>query len=424
MPKERIVAGIDIGSSKICTVISSVLEGKRSVIGVCSVPSRGLRRGVVVDIDEAVTAISQSLEGAERMAGCPVSSTFVSVNGSHVSSQNSRGVVAVSHPGEEIDAEDVSRVTEVAQAITLPTSREIIHVLPRDFIVDGQEGIKDPVGMSGIKLEVETNIITGSSTSLRNLAKCVQQVGVSVPENGIIYSALADAEAVLTDTEKELGTVLINIGGGTTSIIIYLEGSPAFSSVLPIGGKHVTNDLAIGLRTSLENAESIKFRLSEIAKSLNGVPVPVDLTSSKKELRNEIDVSEFGLDFNTVPVKFLHDITRVRMEEIFELVNSEIKRSGFEGMLPAGAVLTGGGSLTYKSVEIAKNELKLPVREGVPTGVTGLIEEIGGPASSTGVGLIIYGSGFSQSAKRSFSGKGKVRRFFGGIVDWFKSFLP
>lgn len=428
MAKDRIVAGIDIGSFKICTIVSSITEGKRSVIGVSSVPSRGIRRGVVVDIDEAVTAISESMEGAERMAGCPISSVFLSINGSHVSSQNSKGVVAVSHPGEEITSEDVVRVTEVAQAVSLPTAREILHVIPRDFMVDGQEGIRDPVGMSGIKLEVETNIISGSSTAMRNLVKCVQQVGVTVEDNGLIFTGLAAAEAVLTDTERELGTVLLDIGGGTTSLIVYIEGGPAYSSVLPIGGRHITNDMAIGLRTSLDNAEKIKLRLSEQRRRPffpEDLDNRLEISEIRKESRiGEIDVSEFGLELDKLPVKFLHEITKARLDEIFSLVNAEIKKSGFAGLLPAGAVLTGGGALTYGVEEMAKLDLRMPVRIGFPSGLTGLIEEIRGPASAVSVGLIFYGSKLSKGSRFSFTPKGSVRGLPARLIGWLKSFLP
>ena len=230
-------------------------------MGVSSIPSRGIKKGVVVDIDEAVDCIATSLEAAERMAGYAVSSALVSVDGNHISSQNSHGVVAVHDHDGEIDHEDVARVTDAARAISLPSSREIIHVLPRGFIVDSQDGVKDPIGMSGIRLEVETNIITGATSVIRNLTKCVQQVGLNIDE--LVFGGLASAQAVLSDTEKELGCALVDIGGGTTKIVVFLGGSPSYVNVIPVGGQHITNDLAIGLRTHLETAEKIKLKLSD-----------------------------------------------------------------------------------------------------------------------------------------------------------------
>ena len=253
MSREKIITGIDVGSTKVSTIIATVNDGKVCVIGVSgAVESKGINRGYVVDIDDTVESISASLERAERMAGVSVSSAFITVSGSHIKTQNSHGVVAVSSENAEISPEDVFRVTEAAQAVSLPSTEELIHVIPRDFIVDSQDGVRDPVGMSGIRLEVETNIIYGSTTSMKNLAKCVHQVGVDVSD--MVYTGLTSSEAVLTDTEKELGTLLIDIGGGTTSIIAYTEGSPIYSAVLPIGAKHVTHDLAIGLGTRLEEA--------------------------------------------------------------------------------------------------------------------------------------------------------------------------
>src|SRR3989344_3767232 len=286
MAKEKIITAIDVGSTKISTIVAALAESKISVIGVSRVPSTGISKGNVVDIDGAVEAISASLEKAERMAGVSVSSALVTINGGHIETKNSHGVVAVSHQGAEITSDDVARVTEAAQAITLPSTRELIHVIPRGFVVDGQDGIRDPVGMSGIRLEVETNIIHGSATAMRNLVKCVQQVGVDVWD--LVYTGVAASEAILTDTERELGTILADIGGGTTSVIMFVDGSPVYSVVLPIGGKHVTNDLAIGLRAHMDAAERIKIKLSD---ERVGTP-HLDVSAGNEE----IDVSEYGLD--------------------------------------------------------------------------------------------------------------------------------
>ncbi|MBU1016773.1 MAG: cell division protein FtsA [Patescibacteria group bacterium] len=413
MPKDKITAVIDIGSSKVCTVIANTVDGRNSVIGVSNIVSKGIRKGVVVDIDEAVESISQSLERAERMAGCSVSNVFVTVSGSHIESLNSHGVVAVSHQDAEIGEEDVSRVTEAAQAISLPSNREIIHVIPRDFIVDKQDGVRDPVGMSGIRLEVEVNIIHGSATALKNLTKCINQIGVDVSD--LIYAALASAEATLTDTEKELGTILVDIGGGTTSIIVYIEGSPVYSSVLPVGGQNITNDLAIGLRTSLESAEKIKLKLSGEGKA----------NSVEDMLKGELDVKEFGLETTTVAKKFLNDISKERLEELFRLVAVEIKKANCIGKLPAGVVITGGGAETYYIEKIARDVLRAPVRIAVPKGVSGLIDEINGAPFSSAVGAILYGAKMSKETGRFGSkGKMKITGFLGKIKTFVKSLLP
>jgi cell division protein FtsA len=414
MAKEKIITGIDVGSPKVSTIVAAVYDNKISIIGVSGiVPSKGINKGAVVDIDSAVESISSSLERAERMAGVSVASAFVTVNGSHMETQNSHGVVAVNPQSSEITPEDVMRVTEAAQAVSLPSTREILHVIPRDFIVDSQDGIKDPVGMSGIRLEVETNIIHGSTTAMKNLTKCVEQVGVDVED--LVYTGLASAEATLTDTEKELGTVLIDIGGGTTSIIAFVEGSPVYSSVLAIGAKHITNDLAIGLRTRLEDAEKIKTKLSA---------EPVTVESSKKD--DAFDVSEFGLDVESLPKRFLFEIVDARVKEIFNMVALELTKNSLLGKLPAGAVITGGGSFTYGIDKMAKGILKMPVRVGKPQGVTGLIDEIQGPQYSATVGAVLYGVNLTRSSSLlSFDkGHGKITDSFSKLLDKLKSFLP
>lgn len=428
MAKDRIISSIDIGSSKVCALVSTISEEKVSIIGVSSIPSTGIKKGIVVDIDEAVEAIAQSLEGAERMAGIAVNNALVTIAGSHIESMNSHGVVAVSHQDTEITEQDVIRVTEAAQAVSFPNSREIIHVIPRDFVVDSQEGIKDPVGMSGVRLEVETNIISGSATSMRNIVRCVSQVGVDVED--LVFVGTASSESTLTDTEKELGTMLADIGGGTTSLIMFTEGSPQYSSVLPIGGQHITNDLAIGLRTSTENAEKIKLLLSlDEKKSRNLINEEILSASGEdaefKIKKNEIDISSLGLEIKSVPKRLLFDIIDSRLREIFSLVALEIKKANLTGKLPSGVVVTGGAAETIGLKNIAKAILKMPVRIGYPKGVTGLIDEIGTPAYSAAIGSIIYGSKLTKSDQRlGRSISGRVRGIPGKILDLLKSFMP
>ncbi|OGY26193.1 MAG: cell division protein FtsA [Candidatus Woykebacteria bacterium RBG_16_44_10] len=400
MAREKIIVGFDVGSSKISTLIATSSEETLTVIGVSTVTSKGIRKGQVVDIDEAVSSIAESLEAAERMGGVSVSSCFISVGGAHISSVNSRGVVAVAGGENEIGEDDVRRVIEAAQAISVPSSREIIHVIPRDYIVDSQEGVKDPVGMTGVRLEVETHIITGAATAIRNLVKCVQQVGIDV--DGLVFSGIASAESVLTDTEKELGVALVDIGGGTTDVALFVDGSIAHSVVIPIGGRNITNDLAIGLRSSLETAEKIKLALSEKERRLSEEEKENSISKvGKKEDTLDISKLEIGEDIGTLSRKTLTEgIIKPRLTEISTLIGMEIKRAGFAGLLPAGLVITGGAASTMLLSQVGKDVLRMPVRVAEPRGVIGLIDEISSPAYSTAVGLLLYGEKISVVAPR------------------------
>lgn len=430
MNKQRIIAGIDIGSSKITTIIGSVGEEEVKIIGVASVPSRGMRKGQIVDIEEATGGVIESVEAAERMAGYSLSRVLVSVGGPHLASQNSTGVVAVAEPEGEITAEDVERVVEAAKAVSLPSSREIIHVIPRFFTVDGQPGIKDPVGMAGVRFEVETHIITGSTTAIRNLTKCVSEVGADI--EAIVAGGLAAAESVLTETEKELGVVLIDIGGGVTNIIIFVEGAPFYTSVLPIGAKNVTNDLAIGLRVSLETAEKIKIALSEKEKK---PALPAEEEKFSKEEKDEINLADLGVleEAKTVSKKTLVEgIVKPRLDEIFTMVGLEIKKSGAAGLTPAGVVICGGGAQTVGVVSAAKRNLAMPVRIGTPQGIGGLIDDVQTPDFAVATGLLLYeaktelksavGFSFKQIGERF--PKIPVRGIAGKAWDLLKSFLP
>lgn len=430
MARDHVVSGIDVGTSKITTLIATVPEeGDARVIGVSTVTSRGLRKGQVVNIEEATAAISQSLEGAERMAGTQVAHALLSVGGAHISSQNSHGVVAVAEPDREITASDVNRVVEAAKAVSLPSSREILHVLPRGYVVDSQEGIVDPVGMTGVRLEVDTHLVTGGATAIRNLRKCVEELGVDV--EGMVFGGLASAIASITDTEKELGVVLIDIGGGTTDVAVFVEGALSYSSVIPIGAINITKDLAAGLRVSLESAEKIKLLLSQAPKlpALAEEEKPV-----KGDKSDEFDVTSLGLpeELRSLSRRTLVEgIIKPRLNEIFTMVGLEIKRSGFGGMTPSGIVITGGGAQTIGAVEAARRNLAMPVHIGMPKRITGLIDEIMSPAYTTGVGLLLYGAGREQTeGPRAFGGFGKIgervqiKGLAGKVIDLVKSFMP
>lgn len=432
MSEPKIVVGIDVGTYKIVTVVAKVLDSTVHVLGVSEVKSQGIRKGQVVDIEEAVAAINASLESAERMAGYSASHVIVSLGGSQIESQNSRGVVAIADPRGEITPNDLMRVIDAAKAISIPSTREIIHVLPRNYIVDGQEGIKDPVGMSGIRLEVDTHIVTGNGVSIRNLEKAFSEVGVDV--DNFAFSGYASSLSVLSDTEKELGVVLIDIGAGTTDISIYTEGSVSYSSVLAIGARHVTNDLAIGLRISLESAEKIKLFLSQdVAKQHVKTEEMEDEGEEKEKRSDEIDLTSLGLpeEVRKVSQKTLIDgIIRPRLNEICTMIGMEIKKSGFGGQTPAGIVLTGGGSLTIGIRESARRTLAMPVRVGLPTDVKGIIDEVQHPAFSTAIGLIIYGARNSGSKSTGFGlsipkiGGFGVSRIVKKAVGFVKTFIP
>ncbi|MDP2720756.1 MAG: cell division protein FtsA [bacterium] len=426
MARDKIIVGIDIGSSKIATLIATSSDSGFTVIGVSTAPSRGIRKGQVVDIDEAVAAIAEGIESAERMAGVSASSCFVSVSGVHISSVNSRGVVAVAGGENEISEDDVRRVVEAAQAISTPSSRELIHVIPRDYIVDSQEGIKDPVGMTGVRLEVETHIITGANTSLRNLVKCIQQVGIDV--EGLVFSGIASAESTLTDTERELGVALIDIGGGTTDVALFVDGSIAHSAVIPIGGKNITNDLAIGLRSSLESAEKIKLALS--VKESKKIDEEEEKDDKEQDKKGEIDAAKLGIteDLGTLSKKTLVDgIIKPRLTEIFTLIGMEIKRAGYAGLLPAGLVVTGGAAETVQLPAVGKEVLRMPVRVAEPKGVSGLIDEISSPAYANSVGLLLFGEKMTVPTSKislSLPRGSNVADLIKKIVGWIRGLIP
>lgn len=432
----KIVVGIDIGTSKVVTLIAKVTD-TINVLGVSEMKASGIRKGQIVDIDEAVSAINSSLEAAERMAGYSASHVIASIGGGHIESQNSKGVVAVSAPGGEITPNDLIRVIDAAKAISLSSAREVIHVLPRNYTVDGQDGIHDPVGMTGVRLEVDTHMITAAATSIRNLEKALSEVGVDA--DSIVFSGYASSLAVLSDTEKELGVVLVDIGAGTTDIAVYVEGSISYSAVLPIGARHITNDLAIGLRISLESAEKIKLYLSRGADKRVLRPEEMDeqpereTKTAEARSADEIDLGFLGLpeEIRKVSKKTLVDgIIRPRLNEIFTMIGMEIKKSGYGGQTPAGIVVTGGGARTIGITDCAKRTLVMPVRIGYPEGLKGIIDEVQDPAFSSVVGLIAYGAKSETSESMPFgismpSIPGiKLGKLSSKIWSLIKSFIP
>ncbi|MBI4091758.1 MAG: cell division protein FtsA [Candidatus Levybacteria bacterium] len=435
MADSKIVVGIDIGSSKIAAIIGQIQEEGINILGVSEVPSRGIRKGQIIDIEEAASSINASLDAAERMAGYSVDRVFVSLSGIHILSQNSKGIVAISAPNGEIGPQDVQRVLEAAGAISTPSTTTILHVLPKTFTVDGESGIKDPVGMTGVRLEVDTHIITANSVSVKNVQRVLEQeAGVGVSQ--VVFSGLASALSVLTDTERELGVILIDVGAGITNICIYVDGALSYSSVIPIGARHITNDLAIGLRISLESAEKIKLYLSrKYGKKHREASGPEGLRpSGEEESSDEVDLAGLHLveDLKKVSQKTLVDgIIKPRLNELFTFVGIELKKSGFATQTPAGVVITGGGARTAGAQESAKRMLSMPVRVGIPANVTGLIDDVENPAFATSVGLLFFAKGFRPQEEGSFLdgimsplNLSLTRGIFGPISKLIKTFLP
>lgn len=426
MARDKVVCAIDVGSSKIATLIASIGEDDRiNLIGVSATISKGVRKNQVVDIEEAVEAITESVEAAERMAGYSISQAYVSLGGPQIESLNQHAVVAVSQPESEIKDGDILRVNDAAKAVALPSSREILHVIPRTFTVDGQEGIKDPIGMTGVRLETETHIITGSSTSMRNLVKCVSEVGIDVTE--LVFSGIASSLSILTETEKELGVVLVDIGGETTDVVIFVDGSVAYSSVVPIGARHITSDLAVGLRISLESAEKIKMALGKINKT---AATADERGEPKKKEEEVLDVKSFGIteDIQKISRKAVVDgIIRPRLQEIFKYVGKEIKKSGFGTQVPSGLVICGGGALTVGVLDQAKYVLGFPARIGKIEGLSGLVDEIDSPQFAAAAGLILYGASNTGRGEMRIPVLSKNLPFKGMLnkgIELVKSFLP
>ena len=407
--QERYVVGLDIGTSKVCTVVGELLdEGGVDVIGIGVTDSKGLKRGVVVNLEAAVESIKKSIEEAELMAGVEVGSVQLAISGPHIKGFNSRGVVAVAGKNREVTRDDVRRAIDAARAVSLPAGREILHVLPQDFVVDEQEGIGAPVGLTGARLEVNVHIITGSQTATQNLVACVNRAGVEVMDT--VIGQLAASETVLTSDEKELGVAVVDIGGGTADLAIFERGSLWHTAVIAVGGDHFTNDIAVGLRTPIPDAEKVKRRVG-------------CALSSMVEEDETIEVASVGGRRPRVMARrILSDILQPRAEEMFHLIWDEISKAGYEKSLNSGLVLTGGGAQLEGMSEIAEQIFDLPIRRGVPVGVGGLADHVSNPAFATAVGLVLYASRH-RGPTTSAAGGGALTRVMGRLKMVFKEFF-
>ena len=405
MPKNSYIVGLDIGTKKVAAIIGEITEDyKVEVIGIGTAESKGLRKGVVVNLETTTAAIKKAQEEAELMAGVEIDSAFVGLSGAHIKSFNSRGVIAVSGKNREITREDIRRVIDQSKAVSIPPDRDVIHVIPQEFVVDEQDGIKAPLGMSGIKLEVNVHIVTSAITSVQNLKTCVERAEIEIEQ--IVLNQIATSASVLTHDEKELGVGLIDIGAGTTEVAIFERGSLWYTSVIPIGGDNFTNDIAVGLRTPIPEAEKIKKKFGCVSGPATDEQETIEVPSVGKVRKPRV-----------LSRQILADIIQPRAEEIFRLVDGDIKRMGYEKSLNSGVVLTGGTALLEGLEEVAEEIFDLPVRRGDPTGVGGLIDRVSTPDYATSVGLILHGFGQWQERGRS---QDKKKGLWVKMRDWLK----
>ncbi|MBD3309417.1 cell division protein FtsA [candidate division KSB3 bacterium] len=407
-----IIAGLDVGTTKICTIVGEVNDEHRiDIIGIGSAPSRGLRKGVVVNIEGTVKSIEKAVKEAELMAGVDLNTVFVGIAGSHIKGINSRGVVAVSGKNKEISKHDVKRAIDAARAVAIPVDREVLHILPQEYIIDDQDGIIEPLGMSGVRLEVEVHIITAAVTSAQNLVKSVNRAGLEIED--IVLEQFASSKAALTPQEKEIGVILVDIGGGTTDVIVFVNGKVRHTSVLGLGGNHVTNDIAVGLRTPTGEAERLKCRYGCACSDLVDEDETIEVPSVG------------GRKPRVLSRQVLSEIIEPRMEEVFTLVKNELKHIGYdETLLAAGVVVTGGASIMKGVPELAERIFDLPVRRGMPMNIGGLVDVVNSPIYSTGVGLVQYGMEFDSA--NTFRKAGEDHSFpkiLARMKQWFKEFF-
>lgn len=414
MSYPEMITGIDIGTSRVRVVtLQKLADGSQQIIGAADNEMEGMSKGTIKSIDESVSSISECLEKAERMIGVPIENAVIGISGPHIVTQESKGVIAVAKANGEIQEDDVDRVLEAAQAVAVPANYEILHIIPRDFTVDNQQEIKDPIGMTGVRLEVSAQIILGSTNEIRKLTKCIYRTGVDIID--LVFSILANSTSTLTKKQKELGVCLINLGLATTAMVVYEEGNILHTKILPVGSGHITNDIAIGLRTSIPTAEIIKLEYAQaISKNL-----------SKREEIDLSQISETEKEGTNISLKYVAEITQARLEEIFEMVNSELKSINRDGMLPSGIVITGGGAKLPGLIELAKNKFNLPVFLGYPLEINTTIDKANDPEYTQALGLAMWGlqqdGGRSGFRLGSFS---SVEKAVDKMKDWFQSLLP
>jgi cell division protein FtsA len=408
--KDRYLVGLDVGTSKVCAIVGEIVDGNGlDIVGIGVAESRGIRRGVIVNLEAAVDSIKKAVDEAELMAGVEIDGVHLSMAGPHIKGFNSRGVIAVSGKTREITRDDVRRAIEAAKAVSLPAGREILHVLPQDFVIDEQDGIGAPLGMTGARLEVNVHIVTSSSTATQNLVSCVNRAGVGVIDT--IVEQIGAAEAVLTADEKELGVALVDIGGGTTDIAIYERGSLWHTAVIGVGGDHFTSDIAVGLRMPIPDAEKLKRKCGCALSAMVDEDETIDVASVG------------GRRSRVMSRRILSEILQPRAEEIFHLVWDEIRRAGYEKSLNSGIVLTGGGAILEGMPEIAEQIFDLPIRRGAPTGVGGLADHVGSPAFATAVGLVVYGHRHRPEEKGRTSNLSAFGRAAGMLKGLFREFF-
>lgn len=418
MGKNNIIFSLDVGTAKVRAIAASIKGGKEEakprIIGVGESISSGMRKGVVVDIEEMSKSIKRAIDQAERSSGTNFNKVYVSIGGSHIKAKTSKGIVAVSRADEEVSEDDVLRAISNASAVSLDPNREVIHVIPREFSIDGQEGIQDPRGMTGVRLEVDTLIIEGLSPYIKNLRKCLNNAGVEI--EGLILDVLAASSAVLSRKQKELGVLVLDLGGGTAGMTVYEERKLIHAAVLPVGSSHITNDIAIGLRTSIEVAEKIKLNF--------GTCLPEEIGKKDSIDFSKIDEKEEGMANR----KEIAKIIEARMEEIFSLTNKELRKIDRERLLPSGVVLIGGGARIPGVIDLAKDKLKLPVQLGYPQGIDGLVDKVDDPAFATAIGLIFWGlemRGGGEEGRLFLSSKMPSSiNTVNKIKSWFRNFLP
>jgi cell division protein FtsA len=403
---KNLIVGLDIGTSKIAAIVAEMKpEGGFEVVGMGSAPSRGLKKGVVVNIESTVNAIQRALEEAELMADCKIRDVWTGIAGSHIRSFNSHGMVAIKD--REVAQTDVDRVVETAKAIPIPTDQQILHVLNQEFVIDGQEDVREPLGMSGVRLEVKVHIVTGAVSAAQNIMKCVRRCGLEV--NDLILQPLASAMAVLSEDEKDLGVCLVDIGGGTSDIAVFTQGAIRHTAVIPIAGDQITNDVAMALRTPTKEAEEIKRRygcaLRELADPQEMVEVPGVGERGPKKMSRQT----------------LAEVIEPRVEELYSLVQAELRRSGFEELLSSGIVITGGSAAMQGMVELGEEVFHMPVRLGLPSYSGGLSEVIRNPRYSTGVGLLMAGLGQHQRQQIEKMQSGSFKQIFGRMKKWFET---